>query len=98
METIENEKHNMHINPCIGVIIEDDRYGYQYPASLYECDNGEMYLETNFAPNPGSTFSMFFDNLTIGAVPHACHAIILWRKLLCESNSPWSYGLGIKYI
>jgi hypothetical protein len=98
MEPNENEKRNMYINPCISVMIEDDRHGYRYPASLHESDNGEIYLEANFAPMPGSTFSLFFDKLKVGAVPNARHAVILWRKLLCESNSTWSYGLGIKYI
>ena len=98
MEPIENEKLNTYINPCIEVIIEDDRCGFQYPASLHECDNDEMYLEANFAPMPGSTFSIFFENQKVGAVPLARHAVILWRKLLCESNATWSYCLGIKYI
>jgi len=98
MEPIENEKPNMNTKQCFAVTIKDDRSGYQYQASLYECDNGEMYLEANFAPQPGSTLSIFLDDQKIGAVPRAYHAVIEWRKLLCVSDSPWSYCLGIKYI
>ena len=98
MEPIENEKRNLYVNPGIGVMIEDDRYGCRYPASLYESDNEEMYIEANFAPMPGSKFSIIFDDENFGAAPHVCHAVILWRKLLCVPDSSWSYGLGIKHI
>ncbi|MFZ1202065.1 MAG: hypothetical protein WAO07_17990 [Desulfobacterales bacterium] len=98
MEPVENEKHNMYINPGVGVMIEDALYGYRYPASLYDCDKDEMYIEANFAPRTGSKFSIIFDNQGCGVAPQVCHAVILWRKLLCAPDSSWSYGLGIKHI
>ncbi len=88
----------MQMKPGSPVTIKDDRTGYQYPASMYECSKGGMYLESNYAPRPGSRFHILADNRERGAGPHASPAVIQWRKLLCGLGSPWSYGLGIQYV
>jgi hypothetical protein len=57
-----------------------------------------MYLESNYAPRPGSTFHILFDNRERDTGTRACPAVVQWRRLLCEVGSSWSYGLGVKYV
>jgi hypothetical protein len=80
------------------VIVKDDRTGYQYPASLCECGEGEMYLESNYAQRPGSALHILSDNRELGAGPWICPAVIHGRSLLPGVGSFWSYGLRIKYV
>jgi len=80
------------------VTIKDDRTGYQYPASMHkDCRKG-MYLESNYAPRPGSTFKILFDDRERGHGTRACPAVVQWRRLLCGVGSAWAYGIGIKYV
>jgi hypothetical protein len=78
------------------VMIEDDRTGYHYPASLHtrggDCG---MYLESNYAPRPGSTLHLHFTPESL-LPPRACRAVIQWRKRLHRADTSWSYALGIK--
>jgi hypothetical protein len=80
------------------VTIKDDRTGYQYPASMHKDSREGMFLEANYAPRPGSTFHILFDNREGVPGPCVCTAVIRWRRLLCRLGSTWSYGLGIKYV
>ncbi len=80
------------------VTIEDDRTGYRYPASMHKYSKGGLYLESNYAPRPGSTLNILFDRRVIVAGPWACQAVIQWRRLLCRFGSSWGYALGIKFI
>jgi hypothetical protein len=80
------------------VTIKDDRTGYQYPAAMHKCSRGRMYLESNYAPRPGSTLHILFADRERGTGSCACPAMIRWRRLLCGVGSSWLYGLGIKYI
>jgi len=78
------------------VIIEDDRTGYHYPASLHtQGETCGMYLESNYAPRPGSTLRFHF---TPESLPLSCpcRAVIQWRKRLHRSDTSWSYALGIQ--
>jgi hypothetical protein len=80
------------------VTIKDDRTGYQYPAAMHKDRREGVFLEANYAPRPGSTFHILFDDREGGSGPCACAAVIRWRKPLCRIGSTWSYGLGVKYI
>ena len=81
------------------VTIEDDRTGYQYPASMHKGSREGVYLEANYAPRPGSTFHIVFGSIgEHGFASCACAAVIRWRKPLCRIGATWSYGLGIKYV
>jgi hypothetical protein len=97
MGPLNEKRRTLHIKQGCPVTIEDNRTGYQYPASMYKCGKGGMYLESNYAPRPGSTLHILTDNRERGAGPRAFPAVIKWRKLLCGFGSSWSYGLGIKY-
>lgn len=88
----------MRIKQGSRVTIKDGRTGYQYPASMYRCGKSRMYLESNYAPRPGSPFHVILENRELNARPLALPAVIQWRKLLCRLGSPYSYGLGIKYV
>jgi len=98
MGPLNGNRRTLRIKRGSPVTIKDDRTGYQYPASMYKCSRGGMYLKSNYAPRPGSTFHILTDNRELGAGPRACPAVIQWRKLLCGYGSSWSYGLGIKYV
>jgi len=98
MEPLNGKSRTVRIEPGSPVTIKDGRTGYQYPASMHKSCRDGMYLESNYAPRPGSTFHILFDNRERGAGPRACPAVIQWRKLLCGVGSAWSYGLGIKYV
>jgi len=63
------------INQGFPVIVKDDRTGYQYPAAMHECAKGGLYLESNYAPRPGSTFQILFDGRKMGAAPCTCPAV-----------------------
>lgn len=93
-----DNRRAMRVKQGYPVTIIDDRTGYQYPASMHKCAKGGMYLEANYAPRPGSTFQILFDNRRMGAGSCTCPAVIQWRKLLPGFGSSWSYGLGIKYV
>ena len=94
-----NEKsRTMRIKQGSPITIKDDRTGYQYPAAMHKCSRGGMYLESNYAPRPGSTFHILFDNRERDTGTRACPAVVQWRRLLCEVGSSWSYGLGVKYV
>lgn len=97
MGPLNGERHTMHMKPGSPVTIEDDRTGYQYPASMHKCGNGGMYLESNYAPRPGSKLHILSETRERCAGPCARPAVIQWRKLLCGLGSSWSYSLGIKY-
>lgn len=94
---MNGERHTMQIEPGSPVTVEDDRTGYQYPASMRKCGNGELYLESNYAPRPGSKLHILSETRERCAGPCARPAVIQWRKLLCHLGSSWSYSLGIKY-
>jgi len=80
------------------VTIHDDRTGYQYPASIHTCARGGgVYLESNYAPRPGSALHIHFNIADPGAGKDACGAVVRWRRSLLRSDSSWSYGLGIQY-
>jgi hypothetical protein len=94
-----NEKRRiLRIEQGSPVTVKDDQTGYRYPASMYKCGKGEMYLESNYAQRPGSTLHILLENRERDAGSCACPAVIQWRKLLCGFGSSWSYGLGIKYV
>jgi hypothetical protein len=95
---LNGKRRAMRVNQGFPVTIKDDRTGYQYPAAIHKCGKVGMYLESNYAPRPGSTFQILFDNRELGPGPCACPAVIQWRKLLGGLGSSWSYGLGIKYV
>jgi hypothetical protein len=80
------------------VTIKDGRTGYQYPASMYKCGKSRMYIESNYAPRPGSIFQVILENRELNAEAFAFPAVIQWRKVLCRLGSPYSYSLGIKYV
>jgi hypothetical protein len=88
----------MRIKQGSPVTIKDDRTGYQYPAAMHKCSRGRIYLESNYAPRPGSTLHLLFANRERGTGSCACPAMIQWRRLLRGVGSSWLYGLGIKYI
>lgn len=88
----------MAIEQGFPVIIKDDLTGYEFPATMYECGKDAMFLNANYAPQPGSKFHIIFDHQEPDAESSTRPAIIKCRKLICESDSPWSYSLGIKYI
>lgn len=98
MGPLNEKRRTMCIKQGSPVTIKDDRTGYQYPASMHKGCRDGMYLESNYAPRPGSTFHILFGGRERGAGPCACPAVIQWRRLLCGVGSSWSYGLGIKYV
>jgi hypothetical protein len=86
------------IKQRLSVTIKDDRTGYQYGASMQKCGKRGMYLESNYAPRPGSTMHILFNNRNLGPVPCARPAVIQWRKLMGGFGSSWVYRLGIRYV
>jgi hypothetical protein len=88
----------MCIRRRLPVTIKDDRTGYQYAASMQKCGNRGMYLESNYAPRPGSTMHILPNNRNLGTAPSARPAVIQWRELMGGSGSSWVYRLGIKYV
>jgi hypothetical protein len=98
MDTIDVKNRTVCIPHGRLVTIKDDRTGYQYPAAMHkDCREG-MFIEANYAPRPGSTFHILFDNREGGSRPSPCAAVVRWRKPLCRIDSTWSYGLGIKLV
>jgi hypothetical protein len=87
MGILNGKRLTAHSQPGSPVTLKDDRTGFQYPASMYECGQGGVYLESNFAPRPGSTLHILFDNPVSGNGSRHCPAVIQWRKLLCRIGS-----------
>jgi hypothetical protein len=98
MRPLNEDRHPLSSKQGSPVIIKDDLTGYQYAASMHKCGKAGLYLESNYAPRPGSILNIFLENRELGGGPYACPAVIKWRKLLCWPGLPWSYGLGLKYV
>ena len=98
MEPQNEKKQLIGFKHGFPVIIKDDRSGFQFPASMCINDTGGMYIEANYAPQPGFTFHIFSDYQKLDTGPGGCAAVIQWRRLLRKSESSWPYRLGIKYV
>jgi hypothetical protein len=98
MSTLSKQKHAPILKPGSPVTIRDDRTGYQYPGRMHSCGKrGGVYLESNYAPRPGSTMHIRYDTPEpAGAGKGGCRGVIRWRRSLLSLSSAWSYGLGIQ--
>ena len=98
MGLLNRKRRNMRIKQGLPVIIKDDRTEYKYPATMFKCGKGMLFLKANYAPQPGSKFHIILGREEHDVGFRIRPAMIEWRKLFCKSNYPWSYLLRIKYI
>jgi hypothetical protein len=57
-----------------------------------------MSFETDFAIKPGSKITINLNKPLFRAAPKNYKAIVKWCKELAKDNSPYSYGVGAKYL
>jgi hypothetical protein len=98
MDAFKGKRHAVCVPHGSPVTIKDDRSGFQYPASMHTDSRKGVFLEANYAPRPGSTLHILFDNREGGSGACVCAAVIRWRRMLSRLGSTYSYGLGIKYV
>lgn len=79
------------------IMLENFPSGTHYKAQMYNCSQGGMYFESDYAPLPGSEIYIGIENSPYDHGPDMYRAQVRWRRELPASNSKFAFGVGVKY-
>ena len=80
------------------VMLEDKGYGYLSYAQMINFSGDGMSFEADFALKPGAKINISLNKPLFKAAPRTYNAIVKWCKELSKDDSPYSYGIGAKYL
>ena len=81
------------------VSVEDNRTGYRYDGTMFNYSKGGMYLESEYAPRPGRKIHIKVNKLPNFSSPRSYFSEVRWRRPLKKIKaSPYTYGIGVKYL
>ena len=80
------------------VMLQDEHLGYFSYAQMSNFSGDGMSFETDFALKPGVKIKISLDKPLFKAAPMTYDAIVKWCKELSKDDSPYSYGIGAKYL
>ena len=91
------QKRNKRINYKTPITLEDKRTGYHYSGTLHNYSSSGLYFESAYAQRPGRKIRIKNENLPFSSSNGGHLAEVIWRKLVSQSHSPHSFGVGAKF-
>jgi hypothetical protein len=79
------------------VALEDFRTGFYYNGIIYNYGDEAVYLESNYAPQPGRRIRLKVHGAHEIFASETYLAEIRWRRPLSDENSDYLYGIAMKY-
>jgi len=79
------------------VVLEDDRSGFQYPATMLNHSAGGIYVASEYAVRPGRNLRISAATSPQGFTLSHSLVKVRWRERLTNGNPNQVYGMGLQY-
>jgi hypothetical protein len=96
MSFIENRTSNR-VYCDAPVIVENRRTKEVYDGSMYNHSEGGMYIELDYALEPGTEIRIVMDAAKDSIHPDSCNAKIVWCREIPGAVVLYNYGIGVQY-
>jgi len=90
-------RNSEHFHRQTTVMLKHGCTGYCYYGTMYNCGDGGMYFESDYAPRLDTKIQIRIDNLPFVSTPDDYFVKVIWRKQLSDEDSPYSYRIGVKH-
>ena len=97
MATIPDLRNETRIRHKAEIQFENYFSDAHYTARMYNYSLGGMYFEADYAPLPGTEIFIGIKDSPYDSGADVYRAQIRWRRQLTAGNSPYQYGVGVRY-
>lgn len=97
MDTLPDHRGAVRKKRKVDILLEQLPTGVYHEARMFNYSRDGMYFESNFAPLPGTEIYIGVEDSPYDSGPDIYRAQVRWRKSLSDKDSPFHYGVGVKY-